>query len=120
MFLALMFLVNIFSAVVPAFAETLTWTGAYSSLGAEYKNGYVSTVRNIQAAIRNGDAAVQGVDYQASFDTPWGNSGDFTMVAGDWCYINVDMPYTGVYAMQLYTLWASNFPVVYQVTTDEG
>ncbi len=98
----------------------LTWPGEYNECGSAYKNGYTSTVGDIKAAIRNGEAAVAGVDYQASSGAPFDAYGKFTMIAGDWAYINVDMPYTGVYVMQIKTDWSSNTPVQWQVTTEEG
>ncbi len=113
MLLSMVSFTNVFAAT-PAFA------GSYNSADAAYKNGYTSTVGNIKAAIRNGDAAVAGVDYQASSSAPWGGNGYFVMVHGDWAYFDVDMPYTGVYVMQMKTDWANSFPITYQVTTEEG
>ncbi len=107
-------------SITGVFAATPSFAGSYSSADAAYKNGYVSTVDNIKAAIRNGDAAEAGVDYQASSSAPWGEKGMFTMVHGDWAYINVNMPYTGVYVMQLRTEWLSGTPAVFQVETEDG
>ena len=112
MLLSMVSITNVFAA--PSFA------GSYNSADAAYKNGYVSTVGNVKAAIRNGADAVAGVDYQASSSAPWAGDGGFTMVVGDWAYIDVDMPYTGVYVMQMNTSWGRGFPVIYQVTTEEG
>ena len=112
MLLSMVSALNVYAA--PAFA------GSYNSADAAYKNGYVSTVGNVKAAIRNGADAVAGVDYQASSSAPWGGNGYFVMVHGDWAYIDLDMPYTGVYVMQMCTDWANNYPITYQVTTEEG
>ena len=112
MLLSMVSITNVFA--------TPSWPGAYGDLGTEYKNGYVSTVDSIKGAVRNGDAAVAGVDYQATSSDPWGANGMFNMVSGDWAYIVVDMPYTGVYAMQLKTEWTNGFPFVVHVTSDEG
>ena len=115
---ALCMLLSLVSAL--SVSAELSWPGAFSDLGTEYKNGYVSTVENVKDAIRNGADAVNGVDYQASSSDPWGAGGMFNMVDGDWAYINVNMPYTGVYVMQLRTEWSNKFPVVYHVTTEDG
>ena len=98
----------------------LSWPGTFNDLSDAYKNGYVSTVGNIKDAIRNGANAVNGTDYQASSGSPWGANGSFTMVKGDWMYLDVDMPYTGVYDMQIRTDWSSGTPVNWYVTTEEG
>jgi len=98
----------------------LTWPGAYSDLGDAYRNGYTSTVEDIKASFRNGADAVAGTDYQASSGAPFAANGAFTMIAGDWAYITVDMPYTGVYAMQIRTDWFSGTPVNWHVTTEDG
>ena len=109
-------------SVLPASAA-LTWPGAYNGLSDEYKNGYVSTVGNYVEAFRKSGAdgtAEAGVDYQATSGAPWAEAGGFTMIVGDWAYIVVDMPYTGVYVMQMHNAWLATGSSVYHVTTDEG
>ncbi len=104
-------------------SAALTWPGAYNGLGAEYKNGYVSTVGDYVAAFRKSGAdgtAEAGVDYQATSSDPWGADGAFVQVVGDWAYLEVDMPYTGVYVMQMHNAWLASSSAVYHVTTDEG
>ena len=119
--LVLCMLLGMVSAVTVSAA--LTWPGAYNGLTDEYKNGYVSTVGDYVAAFRKSGAdgtAEAGVDYQASSSSPWAASGGFTQIVGDWAYLEVDMPYTGVYVMQMHNAWLGGSSAIYHVTTEDG
>ena len=81
------------------------WTGKFSEVES-HKNGYVGEIYAMTTFTKtNGTSSVAGIDYKASSSSPFGSNGSFTMVVGDWGQYEVEVPYTGVYAMQIQTSW---------------
>ena len=94
------------------------WTGRFGDV-TSHKNGYVGEIHTMDT-FTNGDAAVEGVDYQATSSAPF-SSGWFTMIVGDWGKYEVTVPYTGVYAMQLETMWiGGDGTTTLKVSTEDG
>ncbi len=92
------------------------WTGKFNDL-ASHKNGYLGE----NWAMDSFTGTVAGVDYSASATTPFPGSGVFHMANGDWGKYQVTVPYTGVYAMQLYTGGISDGDsVTLKVSTESG
>lgn len=110
--------------MLPVSAATPSFAGAYSSVSATYKNGYVGEFAPKNALAKsgsNGTESVPGVDYKASSSAPWDASGGFVMVYGDWANLKINVPYTGVYVMQLRTTWVRGGGTTdFRVTTDAG
>ncbi len=110
--------------ILPVSAATPTFSGAYSSVSSTYKNGYVGEFAPKNALAKsgsNGTESVPGVDYKASSSAPWDASGGFVMVYGDWANLKINVPYTGVYVMQLRTTWVRGGGTTdFRVTTDAG
>ncbi len=95
------------------------WTGRFGDL-TSHKNGYVGE-NYAMTTFTNGANAVEGVDYQATSSSPFNADGSFTMITGDWGKYEIEVPYTGVYAMQVYTVWmTNNGPTTIKVTTEDG
>lgn len=97
-------LVMLLSCVITVSAAP-TWTGRFSD-ATGYTNGYVGENYAMTTFTKtNGTESVAGVDYQASSGAPFNADGSFTMVVGDWGKYEIEVPYTGVYAMQVQTSW---------------
>ena len=98
-----------------------TWTGKFSDLSG-YTNGYVGENYAMTTFTKtNGTESVAGVDYKASSGAPFNADGSFTMVVGDWGKYEITVPYTGVYAFQIKTLWISgNQTTTFKVSTEDG
>ena len=96
------------------------WTGKFGDLES-HKNGYVGEIYTMTTFTKtNGTESVEGVDYHATSGSPFSN-GQFTMISGDWGKYEITVPYTGVYAMQLQTLWMSgNQTTTFKVSTEDG
>ena len=109
---------------IPVAAATPAFSGAYSGVSSTYKNGYVGefTPKSVLAKSGSGGTeSLPGVDYKASSSAPWDASGGFVMVYGDWANLKINVPYTGVYVMQLRTTWVrGGGTTTFRVTTDAG
>ena len=96
------------------------WTGKFGDL-TSHKNGYIGENYAMTTFTKsNGTESVAGVDYKATSSSPF-NNGIFTMIVGDWGKYEVTVPYTGVYAMQVYTTWiGGNGTTTIKVSTEDG
>ena len=97
------------------------WTGRFGDTTG-YTNGYVGENYAMTTFTKtNGTSSVAGVDYKASSGAPFGSDGSFTMVVGDWGKYEITVPYTGVYAFQIKTLWiGGDLRTTFKVSTEEG
>ena len=109
---------------IPIAAATPAFNGAYSGVSSTYKNGYVGEFAPKNALAKSGSGgteSVAGVDYKASSATPWDGNGGFVMVYTDWANLEVNVPYTGVYVMQLRSTWVrGRDTTTFRITTEEG
>ena len=122
-FITLLLIGCMLLSVLPVSAATPTWTGKFSDVSSTYKNGYLGEFKPVSALTKSGSdgSSVAGVDYVMNSGTPWYNGTGLTMVYGDWVQMEINAPYTGVYAFQICCVWVrGGGQTTFRVTTDAG